>query len=206
VGSSDDSKNVFVNLVPRFFQPTYGKILLDGHELTTLKLGGLRSNIGLVPQEVILFNDSIAANIAFGEMRCATEVEIIAAAQAAHAIEFIREMPQGMQTRVGKRGVKLSRGQRQRIAIARVILKNPPILILDESTSTLDSESEHYIQTALETLIQNRTTIIIARRGTTVEKADRIFVLEQNHISEIGNHRELLSKEGIYAKLYRSQI
>ena len=206
VGSSDDSKNVFVNLVPRFFQPTYGKILLDGHELTTLKLGGLRSNIGLVPQEVILFDDSIAANIAFGEMRYATEVEIIAAAQAAHAIEFIREMPQGMQTRVGKRGVKLSRGQRQRIAIARVILKNPPILILDESTSTLDSESEHYTQTALETLIQNRTTIIIARRGTTVEKADRIFVLEQNHISEIGNHRELLSKGGIYAKLYQSQI
>jgi subfamily B ATP-binding cassette protein MsbA len=206
VGSSDDSKNVFVNLVPRFFQPTYGKILLDGHELTTLKLGSLRSNIGLVPQEVILFNDSIAANIAFGEMRCATEVEIIAAAQAAHAIEFIREMPQGMQTRVGKRGVKLSRGQRQRIAISRVILKNPPILILDEPTSTLDSESEHYIQTALETLIQNRTTIIIARRGATIEKADRIFVLEQNHISEIGNHRELLSKEGIYAKLYQSQI
>ncbi|NOQ49189.1 MAG: lipid A export permease/ATP-binding protein MsbA [Nitrosomonadaceae bacterium] len=206
VGSSDDSKNVFVNLVPRFFQPTNGKILLDGHELTTLKLGDLRSNIGLVPQEVILFNDSIAANIAFGEMRCATEVEIIAAAQAAHAIEFIREMPQGMQTRVGKRGVKLSRGQRQRIAIARVILKNPPILILDEPTSTLDSESEHYIQTALETLIQNRTTIIIARRGVTIEKADRIFVLEQNHISEIGNHRELLSKGGIYAKLYQSQI
>jgi subfamily B ATP-binding cassette protein MsbA len=206
VGSSDDSKNVFINLVPRFFQPTYGKILLDGHELTTLKLGDLRSNIGLVPQEVILFNDSIAANIAFGEMRCATEVEIIAAAQAAHAIEFIREMPQGMQTRVGKRGVKLSRGQRQRIAIARVILKNPPILILDEPTSTLDSESEHYIQTALETLIQNRTTIIIARRGVTIEKADRIFVLEQNHISEIGNHRELLSKGGIYAKLYQSQI
>jgi ABC-type multidrug transport system fused ATPase/permease subunit len=111
-----------------------------------------------------------------------------------------------MQTRVGKRGVKLSRGQRQRIAIARVILKNPPILILDEPTSTLDSESEHYIQTALETLIQNRTTIIIARRGATIEKADRIFVLEQNHISEIGNHRELLSKGGIYAKLYQSQI
>ena len=110
VGSSDDSKNVFVNLVPRFFQPTYGKILLDGHELTTLKLDSLRSNIGLVSQEVILFDDSIAANIAFGKMKCATEVEIIAAAQAAHAIEFIREMPQGMQTRVGKRGVKLSRG------------------------------------------------------------------------------------------------
>jgi subfamily B ATP-binding cassette protein MsbA len=205
VGSSDDSKNVFVNLVPRFFQPTYGKILLDGHELTTLKLGSLRSNIGLVSQEGILFDDSIAANIAFGKMRCATEVEIIAAAQAAHAIEFIREMPQGMQTRVGKRGVKLSRGQCQRIAIARVILKNPPILILDESASTLDSESEHYTQSALETLMQNRTTIIIARRRATVEKADRIFVLEQNHISEIGNHQELLSKEGIYAKLYRSQ-
>lgn len=206
VGSSDDSKNVFVNLVPCFIQPTYGKILLDGHELTTLKLASLRSNIGLVSQEATLFNDSIAANIAYGKMGCATEAKIIAAAQAAHAIEFIREMPQGMQTQVGKRGVKLSRGQRQRIAIARVLLKNPPILILDESVSTLDSESEHYVQAALETLMQNRTVIIIARRHTTVEKADRIIVLEQNHITEIGNHRELLSKEGVYAKLYRFQF
>ena len=206
VGSSDDSKNVFVNLIPRFFQPTYGKILLDGHELTTLKLASLRSNIGLVSQEATLFNDSIAANIAYGKMGCATEVEIIAAAQAAHAIEFIREMPQGMQTQVGKRGVKLSRGQRQRIAIARALLKNPPILILDESVSTLDYESEHYVQAALETLMQNRTVIIIARRQTTVEKADRIIVLEQNQIIEIGNHQELLSKEGVYAKLYRFQF
>jgi len=206
VGSSDDSKNVFVNLVPCFFQPTCGKILLDGHELTTLKLASLRSNIGLVSQEATLFNDSIAANIAYGKMGCATEVEIIAAAQAAHAIEFIREMPQGMQTQVGKRGVKLSRGQRQRIAIARALLKNPPILILDESVSTLDYESEHYVQAALETLMQNRTVIIIARRQTTVEKADRIIVLEQNQIIEIGNHQELLSKEGVYAKLYRFQF
>ena len=206
VGSSDDSKNVFINLVPCFFQPTYGKILLDGHELTTLKLASLRSNIGLVSQEATLFNDSIAANIAYGKMECATEVEIIAAAQAAHAIEFIREMPQGMQTQVGKRGVKLSRGQRQRIAIARALLKNPPILILDESVSTLDYESEHYVQAALETLMQNRTVIIIARRQTTVEKADRIIVLEQNQIIEIGNHQELLSKEGVYAKLYRFQF
>ncbi len=206
VGSSDDSKNVFINLVPCFFLPTYGKILLDGHELTTLKLASLRSNIGLVSQEATLFNDSIAANIAYGKMECATEVEIIAAAQAAHAIEFIREMPQGMQTQVGKRGVKLSRGQRQRIAIARALLKNPPILILDESVSTLDYESEHYVQAALETLMQNRTVIIIARRQTTVEKADRIIVLEQNQIIEIGNHQELLSKEGVYAKLYRFQF
>lgn len=206
VGSSDDSKNVFVNLVPCFFQPTYGKILLDGHELTTLKLASLRSNIGLVSQEATLFNDSIAANIAYGKMRWATEAEIIAAAQAAHAIEFIREMPQGMQTQVGKRGVKLSKGQRQRIAIARALLKNPPILILDESVSTLDYESEHYVQAALETLMQNRTVIIIARRQITVEKADRIIVLEQNQIIEIGNHRELLSKEGVYAKLYRFQF
>jgi len=206
VGSSDDSKNVFVNLVPCFFQPTYGKILLDGHELTTLKLASLRSNIGLVSQEATLFNDSIAANIAYGKMECATEVEIIAAAQAVHAMEFIREMPQGMQTQVGKRGVKLSRGQRQRIAIARVLLKNPPILILDESASTLDSKSERYVQAALETLMQNRTVIIIARRKTTVEKADRIIVLEQNQIAEIGSHRELLSKEGVYAKLYRFQF
>ena len=206
VGSSDDSKNVFINLVPCFFQPTYGKILLDGHELTTLKLASLRSNIGLVSQEATLFNDSIAANIAYGKMECATEVEIIAAAQAAHAIEFIREMPQGMQTQVGKRGVKLSRGQRQRIAIARALLKNPPILILDESVSTLDYESDHYVQAALETLMQNRTVILIARRRTTVEKADRIIVLEQNQIIEIGNHQELLSKEGVYAKLYRFQF
>ena len=206
IGSSNDSKNVFVNLIPRFFQPTYGKILLDGHELTTLKLASLRSNIGLVSQEATLFNDSIAANIAYGKMECATEVEIIAAAQAAHAIEFIREMPQGMQTQVGKRGVKLSRGQRQRIAIARALLKNPPILILDESVSTLDYESDHYVQAALETLMQNRTVIIIARRRTTVEKADRIIVLEQNQIIEIGNHQELLSKEGVYAKLYRFQF
>jgi len=139
-------------------------------------------------------------------MECATEVEIIAAAQAAHAIEFIREMPQGMQTQVGKRGVKLSRGQRQRIAIARALLKNPPILILDESASTLDSKSERYVQAALETLMQNRTVIIIARRQITVEKADRIIVLEQNQIAEIGSHRELLSKEGVYAKLYRFQF
>ncbi len=202
VGSSDDTKNALVNLIPRFFQPTHGKILLDGHDLTTIKLDSLRSNIGLVSQEITLFNDSIAANIAYGEMGRSTEGEIIAAARAAHAIEFIREMPQGMQTQVGKHGVKLSRGQCQRIAIARAFLKNPPILILDEAVPILDSESEHYTQEALDNLMQNRTTIIIARRRTTVEKADRVIVLEQDHITEIGNHQELLSKKGVYSELY----
>jgi subfamily B ATP-binding cassette protein MsbA len=202
VGSSDDTKNALVNLIPRFFQPTHGKILLDGHELTTIKLDSLRSNIGLVSQEITLFNDSIAANIAYGEMGRSTEGEIIAAARAAHAIEFIREMPQGMQTQVGTHGVKLSRGQCQRIAIARAFLKNPPILILDEAVPILDSESGHYTQEALDNLMQNRTTIIIARRRTTVEKADRVIVLEQDHITEIGSHQELLSKKGVYSELY----
>lgn len=206
VGSSDDSKKIFVNLIPRFIQPTHGRILLDGHELTTLKLASLRSNISWISQEVPLFNDSIAANIAFSKMECATEGEIIAAAQAAHAIEFIREMPQGMQTQVGIHGIQLTKDQCQLIAIARALLKNPPIIILEELNTTLDPESERYIQEALETLMQNRTSIIIARRRATIEKADRIFVIEQNYISEIGSHRELLAMEGIYAKLYRFQF
>jgi subfamily B ATP-binding cassette protein MsbA len=206
VGSSDDSMNTFANLIPRFIQPTHGRILLDGHELTTLKLASLRSNISLVSQEVPLFNDTIAANIAFSKMECATEGEIIAAAQAAHAIEFIREMPQGMQTQVGIHGIQLSKVQRQQIAISRALLKNPPIIILEELNTTLDPESEHYIQEALETLMQNRTSITIARRRATLEKADCIFVIEQNYISEIGGHLELLAMEGIYAKLFRSQF
>jgi len=177
VGPSGSGKTTLANLVPRFFHPTTGKILLDGNDLAALKLTSLRANIALVSQEVTLFNDTVAANIAYGAMGDATETEIIAAAQAAHAMEFILEMPQGLQTLVGEHGVKLSGGQRQRIAIARALLKNAPILILDEATSALDSESERHVQAALETLMQ-----------------------------EIGNHRELLAKEGVYAKLYRIQF
>jgi ATP-binding cassette, subfamily B, bacterial MsbA len=202
IGSSDDAINALINLIPRFIQPTDGKVFLDNHELTTIKLGSLRSKIGLLSQKTTLFNDSIAANIAYGEMGCSTESEIISAAHAAHAIEFIRKMPQGMQTLIGKNGIKLSRKQCQHIVIARTLLKNPPILILDEIATVLDSESEYLIRSALNNLIRNRTTIIIARRKATLENVDRIIVIEHNRIAETGNHQELLSEKGLYTKLY----
>lgn len=202
VGSSDDAINALINLIPRFIQPTDGRVFLDNHELTTIKLASLRSKIGLLSQETALFNDSIAANIAYGEMGCSTESEIISAAHASHAIEFIRKMPQGMQTLIGKHGIKLSRKQCQHIVIARTLLKNPPILILDEIATVLDSESEYLIRSALNNLIRNRTTIIIARRKATLENVDRIIVIEHNRIAETGNHQELLSEKGLYTKLY----
>ena len=202
IGSSDDATNALINLMPRFIEPTSGKILLDDHELTTIKLGSLRSKIGLLSQETTLFNDSIAANIAYGEMRFSTESEIISAAHAAHAIEFIRKMPQGMQTLIGEHGIKLSREQCQHIVIARILLKNPPILILDEIATVLDSESEYLIRSALDNLMLNRTTIIMARRKETLKNVDRIIVIEHNRIAETGNHQELLSEKGLYTKLY----
>ena len=192
--------------MPRFYHPTSGRILLDGHDLETLTLASLRANIALVSQDVVLFNDSVAANIAYGAMRDAREADIVAAAEAAHAMEFIRHMPQGLQTLVGENGVKLSGGQRQRLAIARALLKNAPVLVLDEATSALDSESERHVQAALEALMQGRTTIVIAHRLSTIEKAGRIVVLDHGRIAEIGNHRELLEKNGIYAKLHNIQF
>jgi subfamily B ATP-binding cassette protein MsbA len=206
VGGSGGGKSTMANLVPRFYLPTSGRITLDGYDLAELTLDSLRANIALVSQEVVLFNDTIAANIAYGQMRDVPETEIIAAAQAAHAMEFIREMPEGLNTLVGERGVKLSGGQRQRIAIARAILKNAPILILDEATSALDSESERYVQAALETLMQGRTSLVIAHRLSTIEKADRIVVLQKGEIVEIGTHNELLEKNGVYAQLHRIQF
>jgi len=206
VGASGSGKSTLANLVPRFYQPSNGRITLDGHDLADLTLVSLRANIALVSQEVVLFNDTIAANIAYGQMREVPESEIIAAAQAAHAMEFILEMPQGLNTLVGERGVKLSGGQRQRIAIARAILKNAPILILDEATSALDSESERHVQAALETLMQGRTSLVIAHRLSTIEKADRIIVLQKGEIVETGTHRELLVKNGVYAQLHRIQF
>ncbi len=206
VGASGGGKSTLANLVPRFYQPSSGRITLDGHDLADLTLASLRANIALVSQEVVLFNDTVAANIAYGQMREVPEAEIIAAAQAAYAMEFIRDMPQGLNTLVGERGVKLSGGQRQRIAIARAILKNAPILILDEATSALDSESERYVQAALETLMQGRTSLVIAHRLSTIEKADRIAVLQKGEIVEIGTHRELLEKGGVYAQLHRIQF
>ena len=206
VGASGSGKSTMANLVPRFYLPSNGRITLDGHDLADLTLSSLRANIALVSQEVVLFNDTVAANIAYGQAREVPEDEIIAAANAAHAMEFIREMPQGLSTLVGERGVKLSGGQRQRIAIARAILKNAPILILDEATSALDSESERHVQAALETLMQGRTSLVIAHRLSTIEKADRIIVLQKGEIVETGTHRELLEKNGIYAQLHRIQF
>jgi subfamily B ATP-binding cassette protein MsbA len=206
VGASGSGKSTLANLVPRFYQPSSGRITLDGHDLADLTLASLRANIALVSQEVVLFNDTIAANIAYGQMREVPESEIIAAAQAAHAMEFIDEMPLGLKTLVGERGVKLSGGQRQRIAIARALLKNAPILILDEATSALDSESERHVQAALETLMQGRTSLVIAHRLSTIEKADRIVVLQKGEIVETGTHSELLAMNGVYAQLHRIQF
>ncbi|MBI3044401.1 MAG: lipid A export permease/ATP-binding protein MsbA [Betaproteobacteria bacterium] len=206
VGASGAGKTTLANLVPRFYHPTQGRVLLDGHDLETLTLASLRANIALVSQDVVLFNDTAAANIAYGMMNGAPERDIIAAAGAAHAMEFIREMPQGFATLVGENGLKLSGGQRQRLAIARALLKNAPVLVLDEATSALDTESERHVQAALEALMRGRTTLVIAHRLSTVEKADRIVVLDRGRIAETGTHRELLARGGIYDKLYRIQF
>lgn len=206
VGASGSGKTTIANLVPRFYSPTNGRITLDGHDLAELSLATLRANIALVSQEVVLFNDTVAANIAYGQMREVPEAEIIAAATAAHAMEFINDMPLGLNTLVGEKGVRLSGGQRQRIAIARAILKNAPVLILDEATSALDSESERHVQAALETLMRGRTTLVIAHRLSTIEKADRIVVMQKGQIVEIGSHPQLLAKNGVYAQLHRIQF
>src|SRR4029078_10724214 len=198
-------KTTLVNLLPRFYSPSRGRILLDGHDIQDLTLESLRVNVALVSQGIMLFNDRIQANIAYGAMGRASESECAAAADAAHAIEFIRQTPQGLQTLVGENGIRLSGGQRQRIAIARALLKNAPVLILDEATSALDSESERLVQAGLDALMRGRTTIVIAHRLSTIERAERIVVLEQGRIVEAGTHAQLLAREGVYAKLYRIQ-
>jgi len=205
VGASGSGKTSLVNLIPRFYNVEAEQLQLDKINVNDLPLTTLRDNIALVSQEVVLFNDSIAANIAYGCMQEATEAEIIAAAKAAYAYEFIQQLPEGLQTTVGERGVKLSGGQRQRLAIARALLKDAPILIFDEATSALDTESELQVQQALESLKQGRTTLIIAHRLSTIAQADRIIVMEKGQIVEIGTHQDLLAAQGTYAKLYRIQ-
>ena len=180
--------------------------MLDGIDIRALQLKNLREQFALVSQDIILFNDTIFNNIAYGVLRNSTEAEVIAAAKAAHAWEFIEQLPLGLQNEIGDRGVRLSGGQRQRIAIARAILKNAPILLLDEATSALDSESEQHVQAALDALMQNRTSIVIAHRLSTIENADRILVMDQGHIVEAGSHTELLAKKGYYTKLYQKEF
>ncbi len=205
VGPSGAGKSTMALLVPRFYDPSSGRVLMDGQDIKKATLASLRSQIGLVTQEVLLFNETIRYNIAYGKPD-ADQAEIEAAAKAANAHDFIRRLPQGYDTRIGERGIRLSGGERQRLSIARALLKNPPILILDEATSSLDAESERLVQEAIEHLMANRTAIVIAHRLATVRKADRIIVLERGRITEQGNHESLLEKQGTYHKLHSLQI
>jgi ATP-binding cassette, subfamily B, bacterial MsbA len=206
VGPSGGGKTTLVNLIPRFYTPTDGRVLLDGRDLTEIRLTDLRRQIALVSQEIVLFNDTITANIAYGAMAGASRGAVERAAAAANALDFIREQPKGFDTVVGERGIRLSGGQRQRIAIARAILKDAPILILDEATSSLDTESERLIQAAIDELMRSRTTIVIAHRLSTIEHCDRIVVLERGLIVEEGTHAVLLARGGVYARLHSRQF
>jgi subfamily B ATP-binding cassette protein MsbA len=206
VGRSGSGKSTLVSLLPRFYSDYTGDILLDDVSTSEFRLSDLRQQFAMVSQHVTLFNDTVANNIAYGCFDKVSEADIWAAAKAAYVLDFIESMPQGLNTLVGENGVLLSGGQRQRIAIARAILKNAPVLILDEATSALDTESERYIQSALEGLMRNRTTLVIAHRLSTVEHADKIVVLDQGQIVEIGTHAALLEKGGAYARLYYMQF
>jgi len=206
VGRSGSGKSTLANLIPRFYEPSSGAILLDGAPLPDYTLESLRRQIAWVGQGIALFDTTIAKNIAYGAMGEASEADIVAAAEAANAMEFIRALPEGIHSRVGEGGALLSGGQRQRIAIARALLKNAPILILDEATSALDTESERLIQDALQRLMRDRTTLVIAHRLSTIEHADRIVVLDAGRVVEQGTHRELIARGGHYAALHRLQF
>jgi subfamily B ATP-binding cassette protein MsbA len=208
VGPSGGGKSTLVNLLPRFFQPTSGQIFLDDIPLEDIVLADVRKQIAFVSQDVILFNDSIAANVAYGAVGSASvdRGRVIEALEAANLSALIKELPEGIDTQIGDNGNRLSGGQRQRLAIARAIYKDAPILILDEATSAWDSESERQVQDALERLMAGRTTLVIAHRLSTIENADRIVVLEHGKVIENGSHEDLIAKDGLYANLHRIQF
>ncbi|MEJ2384147.1 MAG: lipid A export permease/ATP-binding protein MsbA [Xanthomonadales bacterium] len=206
VGHSGSGKTTLAGLLPRFYTDYEGSITLDGHELADYALDNLRSHISLVSQNVVLFNDTVAGNIAYGALSGAPREAIVEAAREAHAMEFIEQLPEGLDTLVGENGTLLSGGQRQRLAIARALLKDAPVLILDEATSALDSESERVIQDALAEVIKHRTTLVIAHRLSTIENADQVIVLDHGKIVEQGTHDDLLARDGVYARLHRTQL
>lgn len=205
VGKSGSGKSTLMSLVPRFHDPSEGRILIDGRDVREVTLTSLRAQIAIVSQETVLFDETVRANIAYGRPE-ASEEDIVRAAWAAHAWEFIEELPEGLDTLIGENGVNLSGGQRQRLAIARAMLRNPPLLILDEATSALDTESERNVQAALAELMKNRTTLVIAHRLSTVQHADRIVVLDEGRVVEEGIHHELLGRNGVYTRLYQTQF
>jgi len=205
VGSSGSGKSTLIDLIPGFYNPDSGRVLIDGHDIRDLNLNALRSNMGIVTQEVILFHDTILNNIAYG-MKNVPLDDVKAAAKAANADEFINKLPSGYETIIGDRGLKLSGGQRQRISIARAILKNPPILLLDEATSALDTEAEQLVQEAIDRLVRDRTTIVIAHRLSTIQNVDRIYLLEVGQVVQVGTHDELLARGGRYKELYTMQF
>jgi len=206
VGRSGSGKSTLISLLPRFYDCTSGIITLDGQDIRTLRLEDLRRQFAMVTQQVILFNNTVRNNIAYGDGMAASDRAVREAAELAHALEFIEKLPEGFNTEIGENGIRLSGGQRQRIAIARAILKNAPILILDEATSALDTESEYHIQAALETLMKQRTTIVIAHRLSTIERADKVLVLEGGCIVEWGTHADLMALNGRYTALHRAQL
>ena len=202
VGPSGAGKSTIADLIPRFYEVKSGEILIDGHNIQDIKLRSLREKMGIVTQETILFDETIEFNITYG-IKDYSQDELKSAAKAANAYEFIIEQSKGFQTIIGEKGVRLSGGQRQRLAIARAILRNSPILILDEATSSLDTESERKVQIALENLMRDRTTLVIAHRLSTIQQADSIIVLDKGKLVETGNHESLINRGGLYAKLYK---